>query len=198
MRPAERAAIIDHIIERTSHLQRLVRKLLTASRIDAAGVRPAAMRVPVIDVIVEQLAGIGDRSEDVRVSCSPGLVVMVDRDELSMMLADYIDNALSHGSPPIEIQAAARGGQAEIRVVDHGRGVPAEFAPHLFERYSRAPGVEREVEGTGLGLWIARTYAQANGGDAWYEPGDDGGARFCLSLPLAQAPRQGPRRERVP
>lgn len=185
LRPAERTKIIDHIIERTRRLQKLVRKLLTASRIDAGGVRPGATRVPVLDVIVEQIADIEDRSEDVRVSCSPSLAVVADRDELSVMLADYIENALSYGSPPIEIQAAERNGYAEIRVVDHGRGVAAEFVPRLFERHSREPAAEQAVEGTGLGLWITRTYAQANGGEAWYEAGEDGGSCFCLRLPLA-------------
>jgi signal transduction histidine kinase len=188
MRPEDRAQIIDQIIERISRMQALVRNLLTASRIDAVGVRPAATRVPVLDAIVEQLAVIEDRSEEVRVSCSPGLAVTADPDELAMMLANYIDNALSYGSPPIEIEATERDGWAEIRVTDHGRGVPAGFVPRLFERYSRGPESRKTVEGTGLGLWIVATFTAANGGDAWYEPGEDGGACFCLRLPLAQAP----------
>lgn len=184
MRPEDRAEIIDHIIERTGRLQALVRRLLTASRIDAADMRPAAARVPVLDAIVEQVAVIEDRSEEVRVSCGPGLAAIADPDELAMMLANYIDNALSYGSPPIEIEATEREGWAEIRVTDHGRGVPAGFVPRLFERYSRGPGSRKAMEGTGLGLWIVATFAAANGGGAWYEPGADGGACFCLRLPL--------------
>jgi signal transduction histidine kinase len=65
--------------------------------------------------------------------------------------------------------------------------VPAAFAPHLFERFTRAPA-QLKAEGTGLGLWIVRTFARANGGDAWYEPGKSGGSCFCIRLPLAADP----------
>ena len=192
MAPAERATIIDQIVERTVRLQLLVRKLLTASSIDAAGVRPVPGRVPVLEIIVEQLAGIMTKLGEIQVSCGPDLTVIADRAEFSMMLANYLDNALAYAGPPVEIQAAAQEGYAEIRVTDHGPGVPASFTPHLFERFTRAPGSEHKAEGTGLGLWIVRTFARANGGDAWYEPGAAGGSSFCLRLPLAQAPPDAP------
>ncbi len=102
-----------------------------------------------------------------------------------MMLANYLDNALAYGEPPVEIQAAEREGYAEIQVTDHGPGVPGPFVPHLFERFTRVPGTEDKAEGTGLGLWIVRTFARANGGDAWYEPAGTRGSCFCLRLPLA-------------
>ena len=185
MTPAQRARIIDQIAERTTRLQLLVRRLLTASSIDAAGARPLPGRVPVLEIIVEQLADIETKPGEIQVSCSPGLTVIADRAEFSMMLANYLDNAQAYGVPPIEIQAAEREGYAEIRVADHGPGVPAPFVSHLFERFTRAPETEQKSEGTGLGLWIVRTFAHANGGDAWYEPSGTGGSCFCLRLPLA-------------
>jgi signal transduction histidine kinase len=189
MTSAQRARIIDQIAERTVRLQLLVRRLLTASGIDAAGVRPTFGRVPVLEIIVEQLADISAEPGEIQVSCSPGLTVIADRAEFSMMLANYLDNALTYAGPPVEIQAAEREGCAEIRVTDHGPGVPASFIPHLFERFARAPETEHKAEGTGLGLWIVRAFAHANSGDAWYEPNRTGGSSFCLRLPLAQAPR---------
>jgi len=106
-----------------------------------------------------------------------------------MMLASYLDNALAYAGPPVEIQPAERDGCAEIRVTDHGPGVPASFVPHLFDRFTRAPETEQKAEGTGLGLWIVRTFAHANSGDAWYESGRAGGSCFFLRLPLALAPQ---------
>lgn len=188
MPPADLTQIVDRIISLTSRLQLLVDRLLTAARIEAVGVRPVPELVPVLEVIVEQLAQIEPKPEDIHVSCEPGLTALAGRAELSVMLANYLDNALAYGSPPIEVQAAERDDRAEIRVSDHGPGVPRSFEPHLFERFTRAPGTGQKAEGTGLGLWIVRTFAHANGGTAWHEPGDGEGSTFCLSLPLARAP----------
>ena len=192
--PAQRARIIDQIVERTARLQLLVRKLLTASSIDAAGPRPVPSPVPVLEIIVEQLADINAKPGEFRVSCPPALTIITDRAEFSMMLANYLDNALTYAGPPVEIHAAEREGCAEIRVTDHGPGVPASYIPHLFERFTRAPETEHKAEGTGLGLWIVRAFAHANGGDAWYEPSAAGGSSFFLRLPLAQAPQDAPAR----
>jgi signal transduction histidine kinase len=188
MAPAERAELIDRIVRLAVRLQLLLRKLLTAARIEAGDVRSKPEAVPVLEVIIEQLAEIRTGSEDVQVSCGPGLTVVADRAAFSIMLANYLDNALNHGDPPIKISASRQEGSAEIRVTDHGPGVPASFAPHLFERFARAPGARR-AEGTGLGLWIVRSFALANGGDAWFEPAEGGGSCFCLRLPLASVPR---------
>jgi signal transduction histidine kinase len=184
MPPAEVAQVIDRIIGLTGRLQLLVDRLLTAARIDAAGVRPVPERVSVLEVIMEQLAHIEPKPEDVHVACEPGLTVLADRGEFSIMLANYLDNALAYASPPVKVQAAERHGRAEIRVIDSGPGVPPSFAPELFDRFTRAPATEQRSEGTGLGLWIVRTFAHANGGAAWYEPGDGEGSAFCLDLPL--------------
>lgn len=192
MSATERASIVDRMVQRVVRLQLLVRKLLTASRIQAVGVRPNPQRVNVLEVIVEQLAEIEGQATEVRVTCDPDLEALVDRADLAMMLSNYLDNAFAYGAPPIEISAAARSGSTEIAVVDSGPGVGDEFVPRLFERYTRAPGVERAVEGTGLGLWIVRSFARANGGDAWYEPGDGGGSRFRLRLPLPPGSASGP------
>lgn len=186
--PEEVAGLIRRIIDLTSRLQLLMNRLLTAARIDVAGVRPEPEPIPVLEVIMEQLAGVEPRPGDIRVSCHPSLIALADRPEFSMMLANYLDNAVAYARPPIEVRAAERDGWAEIRVADHGPGVPSTFVPHLFERFTRAPGTGQQAEGTGLGLWIVRTFAQANGGAAWYEPGSDEGSAFCLRLPLAQVP----------
>lgn len=186
MTATERAQLIDRIAERSTRLQALLRKLLTASRIDAAAVRTLPEPVPVLEVIVEQLAEAEGRSADIQVSCSPGLTAQVDRAELSMMLANYLDNALTYASQPIAITATEQDSWAQIRVTDAGPGVPETFVPHLFERFTREPAAERKAQGTGLGLWIARNFAQANGGDAWYEPHPPHGSCFCLRLPLPE------------
>jgi signal transduction histidine kinase len=188
MTPAQRVDVLDRIVRLTARLQSQVQMLLTSARIESGDVRANPEAVPVLEVIVEQLAEINASSGDVQVTCSPGLNVFADRAALSIMLANFLDNALAYASPPIEIRATRKSEWAEICVIDHGAGVPASFAPHLFERFTRAPGAGRKSEGTGLGLWIVRVLANANGGDAWYKPDEGGGSCFCFRVPLAHAP----------
>jgi signal transduction histidine kinase len=178
----ETAEMLDRIADRTAHLQGLMRKFLTASRIEGKGIGAGSEPVRVLEFILQRLADFNERSHDVELSCDPELAVLVDPTEFSEMLGNYLDNALTHGRPPIEVQVTTQGSFIEIRVCDHGPGVPEEFASQLFERFSREPRARQDTEGTGLGLWIVRKLAQAHEGDAWYEPRDNGGSCFCLRL----------------
>ncbi|MEV5544133.1 circadian clock protein KaiC [Saccharopolyspora shandongensis] len=174
--------IIDQIVDHIDRLQALMHKLLTASKIDAEDIRATPEPVRVLETLLEQLAGFGEKAQDVSLSCSPELVAFVDRHELFEMLTNYLENAFAYGCPPIEVRASEQAGWVEIRVCDRGPGVPDAFVPLLFERFSRERRARQQTEGTGLGLWIVHRLAQAAGGDAWYEPNDDEGACFCLRL----------------
>jgi signal transduction histidine kinase len=178
----ERAKIAERIAELAERLQMLMRRLLTSVRIESGGSHGQPEPVRVLEVIIDQLALVNATPGAVSVSCSPGLTIAVDRAELTMMLSNYVDNALTYGKEPVEIVAAEKDGWAVIEVTDHGPGVPRSFEPLLFERFARAPEAERKAAGIGLGLWIVRMLAQANGGEAWYEPRDGGGSRFFLRL----------------
>jgi len=188
METPERAKLAERIADLAGRLQMLMRRLLTSVQIESNGSRAAPEPVRVLEVIVDQLA-LASAATPVAVHCSPALAASVDRSELTMMLANYVDNALTYAEPPIEITAGERDGWVEIEVRDHGPGVPPSFEPLLFERFARAPEGERRAAGIGLWLWIVRTLARAAGGDAWYEPGQEGGSRFLLRVPRPPSTR---------
>jgi signal transduction histidine kinase len=71
----------------------------------------------------------------------------------------------------------------EVRVVDHGDGVPLEFRDVLFDRFTRDEDATIRAAGTGLGLYIVRELARANGGDVGFSETPGGGATFTLTLP---------------
>ena len=79
--------------------------------------------------------------------------------------------------------ATAENGRLQVAVEDSGPGVAREIEDTLFDRFTRAGVARDRVAGAGLGLAIARAYAQAHHGDLRYERGDPTGARFVVDLP---------------
>jgi signal transduction histidine kinase len=131
-------------------------------------------------------AAAGKDGDRVHVCVEPGLSMRGDVDRLAQIVTNLVTNALKFSPSAVEVTLAPSGTDAELRVVDHGAGVPAAHAHRLFERYTRLPydGPGVRPSGSGLGLYITRELALAHGGDLWHEPTPGGGATFVLRLPL--------------
>jgi signal transduction histidine kinase len=185
----ERAKLAERIADLSGRLQMLMRRLLTSVQIEANATRGTPEPVPVLEVIIDQLALVDAAPRAVHVHCSPDISAAVDRAELTMMLANYIDNALTYAKAPIEITATSGDDWIDIAVRDNGPGITEAFEPLLFERFARSPEAERQAAGIGLGLWIVRTLARSAGGDAWYEPAAGAGSRFLLRVPRGAGDR---------
>ena len=93
------------------------------------------------------------------------IVLDADRLRLEQALGNLVDNALRHGRGAIRLDAVERGGRVELHVRDEGPGLPPDFLPHAFERFSRADAA-RTSGGAGLGLALASAIAEAHGGSA--------------------------------
>jgi signal transduction histidine kinase len=130
--------------------------------------------------IVEAAAG--ERADEVEIDVDPELATNVDPNALDRIVSNLVTNALRYGSRPIRVRAQQQDRHFRLAVEDHGDGVAAGFVPRLFERFSRAEGVPPKI-GSGLGLSIAQSYAQAHGGQLFYEDASPKGARFQLVLP---------------
>jgi signal transduction histidine kinase len=173
------------LYEQSSRVVALVDELLDLSRLDAGAVpvRPERFRPRErIEVLLPTIAP--DRLEEIDVTVPPGLEVVTDADGFTRIVSNLVTNALKYGSPPVEVDAERHNGTFRLTVQDCGAGVDPEFVPMLFERFSRADSTRRrQVVGAGLGLAIARSFAQTLGGDLVYEPARPHGARFALLLP---------------
>ena len=172
-------------IDRQSHkLTWLVNDLLTLSSIEGGVLNTQPELIVVADAIRQCLTASGRDVASVAVSCSPDLVVRADPLHLGRMIDNYLQNAFKYGEAPVQIEATRLGTQVEIRVVDHGPGVPPEFEAKLFGRFARADIASmRAKKGTGLGLSIVRGLAEANGGEALYLPNLPHGSCFIILLP---------------
>jgi signal transduction histidine kinase len=177
--PARRG-FVGVVNEQGERLERLVSELLDLSRIDAGELAVNPERVE-LRPLIERVAGGG--GGDLDVSVPDGIAAYADRGHLEQMIANYLTNAAYYGRPPVRVEAEWKDGMVEIAVHDHGAGVPADFVPRLFERFSRPSSAERS--GTGLGLAIVRGLAEANGGSVWYR--HNGTTAFGLRLPAGGA-----------
>jgi signal transduction histidine kinase len=116
-----------------------------------------------------------------------------DADALAQVLVNLLSNAekYSNGRKEIVLQLAQRQTPlpyAEIKVLDRGSGVPRGSEEKVFEKFYRAhDSLSSGVQGSGLGLTIARQIARAHGGDVVCEPREDGGSCFSLRIPCSGA-----------
>jgi signal transduction histidine kinase len=120
----------------------------------------------------------------VRVDIDPALRACVDAARVEQVLYNLTTNALRHGAAPVVLGAAVVDGWVELRVRDHGRGVPGAEVDRLFDRFSSA---DHSPHSVGLGLWIVRLLTEAHGGDVRYENAAPG-ATFVVRIPEAQVP----------
>jgi signal transduction histidine kinase len=120
----------------------------------------------------------------VHVDIDATLRACVDAARLEQVLYNLTANALRHGAAPVVLSATAVDGWVELRVRDHGRGVPGAEVDRLFDRFSSADHAPQSV---GLGLWIVRLLTEAHGGDVRYEDAEPG-ATFVVRIPGAKLP----------
>lgn len=174
---AERAEMLDSVVRSGERLGRLVDDLFTAARLESGALEIRATRFD-MTALVEEVA----RDVDPGVSVEGGPVLaLADRSRVQQMVHNYLTNALRHGGGPVRLSVADDGSGVRVAVSDGGDGVPADLQPRLFSKFMR--GGSRE--GAGLGLFIVRELARAQGGDAWYEEPDGGGACFAFRVPRA-------------
>jgi len=178
-------------------LRELIEDLLLAATLEQVpSERLPAPPVDVSDLARQacEVARRADPTQPIVVSLDGSLPVRAAPDAVLQVLTNLLDNATRHSPEGVAIRLEARpqGAHALIAIQDGGPGVPLAERERIFERFIRLDeeGSSRRGGGVGLGLYVARRLARAQGGDLRVaEPvGVEGGARFELLLPLAGEP----------
>jgi len=169
-------------------LTALVTNLLDLSRLQA-GVLSVFPRPVGLDEIVEQTLGeLGD-PPDVEVEVPPDLPeVLADPGLLERVIANLVQNAVRYAGSPCTVRLAgsAHGGAVELRVIDRGPGIPAPERERVFAPFQRQGDTgTSDTPGLGLGLAVARGFAEAMDGSVSMEDTPGGGLTVVLSLPAA-------------
>lgn len=188
-------ALVRIGLEASARLERLVSDLLLSEHIES---RRLAVRLEPIDIgevvsrAVRECQLLQDR-RGVRLRQGPvpeGLRALGDADRLLQILANLLSNAckFSPAGGEVEVRVEAVGDRLRVNVLDRGPGIPPDFRDRVFERFARHDSVLKQgIEGSGLGLSIARSLAQRMGGDIDFTDRDGGGTVFHVELPLAAA-----------
>ncbi|BCJ75136.1 sensor histidine kinase [Catellatospora sp. IY07-71] len=189
---ADRAELLATAAESLDRLNRLVENLLDMSRLQAGVLGVSARPMGFEEVVPHALDELGEGARGVRIRIPAELpAVAADPGLLERVLVNVIGNALRHspaGSPP-QVLASAHDGRVELRIVDHGPGIPETDWDRVFLPFQRL-GDRSNDTGVGLGLALARGLSEAMDGTLIPEATPGGGLTMVLSLPAARTSPQ--------
>jgi two-component system OmpR family sensor kinase len=178
----ERTDILVDMVDESDRLIRLVNELLLLAHADVrrkAETEPLPVR-PVLEESCRQARCL-DPQRSITLDAED-VSITADRDALKQVLLILLDNALKHSSGDITVIAGENGGSAEIRVRDRGCGIPPDQLEHIFDRFSRGAN-GKSVPGFGLGLSIAKSLVEGQGGAIRMESLLGEGCEVILSFP---------------
>ncbi|MBW0254949.1 DUF4118 domain-containing protein [Cellulomonas sp. PS-H5] len=187
--PADREELLATADESLATLTGLVTDLLDVSRLQAGVLGVSVRPTDVDDVILPALDELALGPDEVHLELDPALPpVQADPALLRRVIVNVLANAV-HASPagvPVRVQTSAFADRVEIRVVDHGPGVPADRRADLFVPFQRL-GDTDNATGLGLGLALSRGFAEGMGGTLGPEDTPGGGLTMVIALRQAGA-----------
>ena len=202
----EQQDLLATIDECSDTLDALVGNLLDMSRITSDSVNPLIKPVRWYEVIPAALRGIP--AHRVRVEL-PGNMPEVDADAgmLERVIANIAENAVKYAPDSDVVLVGAAGGLShaslrgrpagELRIIDHGQGVPAESVIRVFQPFQRLDDLP-QTTGVGLGLAVAKGFTEAMGGTLTAEQTPGGGLTMVIRLPLSAGTAFNPEATQAP
>ncbi|WP_329137435.1 sensor histidine kinase KdpD [Streptomyces sp. NBC_01476] len=194
--PEDEAELLAGIEDGADRLDHLVGNLLDMSRLQTGTVVPLIREVDLDEVVPMALGGVPERSVALDIPETLPMVA-VDPGLLERGVANVVENAVKYSpeAAKVLVAASALGDRVEVRVVDRGPGVPEEAKEHIFEPFQRYGDAPRG-NGVGLGLAVARGFAEAMGGTLVAE--DTPGGGLTMVFTLRAAPGGAPARAGLP
>ncbi|MET9532165.1 ATP-binding protein [Streptomyces sp. NPDC006649] len=185
---ADEAELLAGIEDGADRLDHLVGNLLDVSRLQTGTVTPLIREIDLDEVVPMALGGVPEGSAELDIPETLPMVA-VDPGLLERAVANIVENAVKYnpGDVPVTVAASALGDRVELRVADRGPGVPDEAKERIFEPFQRLGDAPRGV-GVGLGLAVARGFAEAMGGTLGAEDTPGGGMTMVLTLRAAAGP----------
>jgi len=181
----EQTDILADMVEESDRLIRLVNDLLQLAHADIrrkSNRDPLPVR-PVLEESCRQARSL-DPSRKIELYADD-VSALVDRDTLKQVLVILLDNALKHSKGDVDVAAKTNGRTVEIRVRDHGCGIPPDQLEHIFDRFYRGEN-DGAAPGFGLGLSIAKSLVENQGGTIRIESAVGEGCEAVVSFPVSR------------
>jgi signal transduction histidine kinase len=185
--PDQRESFLELIAGETNRLATLVSDVLDTSRIDAGTFILRFSDVDLGELVRDSVAAAEVSSDEVALRADvqePLPIVRGDPERLRQVLMNLIDNAVKYSpaGDEVQVRAYAENGRLRVDVRDRGPGISREDQRLIFEKFGRVT-TGNTRPGTGLGLFIARSIAEAHGGTLEVASAPERGAVFSLELP---------------
>src|SRR5829696_6529065 len=174
---------LDVVVGQVRRFDAMVIDLLELSRIDAGATDLHREEVDIVALCRRIAARNGFAELPIDVDSRAPTTAVIDKLRFERIIANLLENADHHGGGPVRISIEPDEGPfALVAVEDAGPGVARGERARIFERFARGSAARHRI-GTGLGLALVAEHAAAQGGEAWVEDRQGGGARFVVSIP---------------
>lgn len=182
----QRQLMLETIDADADRLTRLITELLDAARIESGRLALRREGVDIAELLARVLrsAGSGDGFIDVLEVAPDVPLIWADRDRLTQVFTNLVENALRHGLGLHRVALAPDSDGVQVDIIDEGPGIPVEDRPRVFSRFWRSgPGA-----GSGLGMYIVAGIVDEHGGSITIEEASGGGADVRVYLPVGADP----------
>lgn len=192
----EQTDLIKQIYDSNERMIRLTNDLLEASHIENGEEfkiekKPGKIIELIDKVVKDQKINFPDKNIKINIenSCSDKMIFDFDENKLYEVISNLISNSIKYSNSDVEIivnvKTECSDKEMKVTIEDFGLGIPISQQKRIFQKFFRADNISGiSIDGTGLGLYIAKGMIEAHGGKIWFESEQDKGTRFYFTLPL--------------
>lgn len=188
----KRKHIFEMINAEFNRLADLTTSLLDYARFESGKVRLNPTRFNLSQLLTESMEFMQMQADGKAIKITldapeDNLIIDADRDKLKQVILNLLNNAIkyNHQGGRVNITATHTPSDLTFSIQDNGQGIPAEYIPRLFDRFFRAPEMEKQSTGIGLGLTVCKQIIEAHKGKIEVSSLSGKGSTFTVHLPVS-------------